>query len=478
MEEKDILKKWEEKNKYFKGYVHFDCKKNSFQKGIKEYITDEKNIVKHSFYPFISTEIKFKKYRKKVKDIKIRKIKYSAHMDRLIFSYYSHLLNYYYNSYAIKNKINESIIAYRDNFYGKSNINFANDVFKYMLEVKTYFVMIGDFSNFFENLDHNYLKDKICKVLTEKKLKDDWYVIFKNITNYSYCELENILKIKNITRKELMEKDRIFTPKEFRKYRKNGELKIKINENINKKLGILKGIPQGSAISAVLANVYMIEFDRDIIEYLKKYNGRYYRYSDDFIIIVPLENLDIQKIKNEIQKNIEELVKEAKLDLKKEKTKTFIYNGEKLQGSENTINYLGFSFDGENIYLRDKTLTKFYHRMYKKIKTINKNKGITQKGNIISKKILYKKYSIKGVYIKNKNIFRKEEIKKMGNFLSYVIRAEKIFGKKYNKNIKHIRKVNMKKIKGKLEKFKIIQKKGKKIFVYDRKNNRLLKKYE
>ena len=116
--------------------------------------------------------------------------------------------------------------------------------------------------------------------------------------------------------------------------------------------------------------------------------------------------------------------------------------------------------------------------MYKKIKTINKNKGITQKGNIISKKILYKKYSIKGVYIKNKNIFRKEEIKKMGNFLSYVIRAEKIFGKKYNKNIKHIRKVNMKKIKGKLEKFKIIQKKGKKIFVYDRKNNRLLKKYE
>ena len=40
-----------------------------------------------------------------------------------------------------------------------------------------------------------------------------------------------------------------------------------------------------------------------------------------FPIYLIHSNLNIQKIKNEIQKNIEELVKEAKLDLKKEKTK-------------------------------------------------------------------------------------------------------------------------------------------------------------
>ena len=53
------------------------------------------------------------------------------------------------------------------------------------------------------------------------------------------------------------------------------------------------GIPQGSPISALLANVYMLDIDKKIYEIVTGHNGMYMRYSDDFIIILP----DIEKTK-------------------------------------------------------------------------------------------------------------------------------------------------------------------------------------
>jgi hypothetical protein len=75
--------------------------------------------------------------------------------------------------------------------------------------------------------------------------------------------------------------------------------------------------------------------------------------------------------------------------------------------------------------------------MYRKLKTINKSNGYTKKGNKISNKKLYTKYSEKGANIGN------------GNFLTYVNRSEKIFGK--NESIKRDTKNHMKKIKDKLK---------------------------
>lgn len=47
------------------------------------------------------------------------------------------------------------------------------------------------------------------------------------------------------------------------------------------------GIPQGSPISATLANVYMLEVDKLINDMIFGLGGKYMRYSDDFIIILP-----------------------------------------------------------------------------------------------------------------------------------------------------------------------------------------------
>lgn len=47
------------------------------------------------------------------------------------------------------------------------------------------------------------------------------------------------------------------------------------------------GIPQGTSISALFANAYMIEFDKKLSDYVNSVNGFYRRYSDDIILIVP-----------------------------------------------------------------------------------------------------------------------------------------------------------------------------------------------
>lgn len=458
MNNENLIDIWKEKNKISKNYIHFDKRKNSNNLNIKNYITNPEKIEKHSFYPFLHTKIIFKKFSKsesrKFKK-KCRDINYSSHIDRLIYSYYSQILNDTYNKYAIKNDINENSIAYRNNLK-MNNIHFAKKIFDIIREKEKCFIMVGDFTGFFDNLEHNYLKKQLCTVLEVKELSDDWYAIFKNITKYSYYELDDILRFKQLNYKELTENERIFSPEIFRKIRE--EKLIKLHKCKTKSYGI----PQGSAISAVLANVYMIEFDFLIKEYTKKLDGDYFRYSDDFIIIVPIEEeSEVKEIKSEID-TIRKKIPNLKLE--PQKTKNYIYDKEKKLSYYDSniknpfLNYLGFTFDGKNIFVRDKTLSKYYYRMYKKIKYINVNKKVSKKGNIISCSVLYDRYSIK-----QKNKFKKDSYK--GNFINYIKRAEIIFGEKDNKYIKKVRYTHLKKIKRRLKKVdmkilkKIIEKK-------------------
>lgn len=64
----------------------------------------------------------------------------------------------------------------------------------------------------------------------------------------------------------------------------------------------------------------------------------------------------------------------------------------------------------------------FYNRLYRKLKTIVKNEGYTSSGKRISCKNLYEKYSVKGARLKDSNGHIK------GNFITYVQRAQKVFG--------------------------------------------------
>lgn len=419
MEEKLMdLNQWLEKSNSIKKYAHFDRRVSI--KTVWNEIKEPQNIITHAFLPFIHSPLIFHKYSKqKGRKDKIRQLYYSSHYDRCIYQYYSYLLNERYNIKADEAGINQTSIAYRTNLH-KSNIHFAKEAFDFIKEQHSCFIIVGDFKDFFDSLDHSYLKSQLCSVMGTERLPEDYYKVFRSITKYSYVDFSEILKYYKkpdtvASRKELNKKDIILPIQTLRK--------MNIIESNKKSYGI----PQGSAISAVLSNIYMFEFDQNINKFIKQYNGKYLRYSDDTIFVLPVTaESEIQKIHLEIRNIISKI---PNLTLQAEKTKLYYYNDGKLLNKDslidgrandkNIIDYLGFSFDGRNISLRDKTLSKYYYRMYKKADTVVKLRGVSPKGNIISNKNLYKTYSLKGA--------KGGQISK-GNFLSYVKRCKKVFG--------------------------------------------------
>lgn len=370
-----------------KPYAHFDLRVSLSMPSIRKYVMDRAKITTHSFYPFIHFEKKNSRYGTKGPK-KPRELYYCSHLDRCVYQRYAFLLNYQYNIWAYENNIDNVAIAYRDNL-GKNNIDFAKDAFDAIRRFSQCFILVGDFTNFFDNLEHQYLKSMLCKVLGVERLPQDYFSVFKNITRFSSWNWKDIVKAagENITergiRKKINSKDTILTRKQFQKNKKD------IKKNVS---GV--GVPQGSPISAVLSNIYMIEFDEQVKHYVTSKGGIYMRYSDDFIIILPYkQNIEINDYKSFISEYINSM--KGLIDLQEKKTSFYIYRNETVYKNNKpfSINYLGFLFDGKNVKIRPRAITKYYYRMYRKAHTIGRSNWISPKGKRISAKELYSIYS-------------------------------------------------------------------------------------
>ncbi|QHT59337.1 hypothetical protein GXP70_04700 [Paenibacillus lycopersici] len=89
-------------------------------------------------------------------------------------------------------------------------------------------------------------------------------------------------------------------------------------------MNLSKGIPQGTAISEVLANVYAIEFDEVINTYVTGLGGIYRRYSDDIIVVIPIKAGESDNISDHIS-FIKEAVMQNKIEMGAGKTSTLFY---------------------------------------------------------------------------------------------------------------------------------------------------------
>ena len=370
-----------------KPYAHFDLRVSLSMPSIRKYVMDRTKIVTHSFYPFIHFEKKNSRYGKKGPK-KPRELYYCSHLDRCVYQRYAFLLNYQYSIWACENNIDDVAIAYRDNL-GKNNIDFAKDAFDAIRSFPQCFIFVGDFTNFFDNLEHQYLKKMMCEVLGVERLPQDYFSVFKNITRFSSWDWKDIVKAagENIAergvRKKINSKETVLTKEQFQKNKKD------IKKNIS---GV--GVPQGSPISAVLSNIYMIKFDKDIKRYVICKGGIYMRYSDDFIIVLPYErDAEIADFTSYIFSYVESM--KGLIDLQKEKTSCYTYKDEVIyEGDQpSSINYLGFLFDGKSIRIRPRAITKYYYRMRRKANTIGRSNWISSKGRRISAKELYSIYS-------------------------------------------------------------------------------------
>jgi len=469
-------------------------------KWIEPYITNPSKIAVHRFLPFIHKSLTVKKFRKvylkddgkldpgfliakkpiRKPDKKIRELFYASHLDSLVFSYYSKLLNEAYER-KIKETtygLSEVVNAYRsvpvdpskEDGPNKCNIDFANDAFRFIrgYEESEFVVIAFDITSFFDHLSHKLIRERWADVmgsiegLKEGELLPDHFNVFKNITRFSFIDIVDIFeefKDRIITRK--IGKDG--TPGPIRektikkiKYLRNQNavafcskpdfLRVKgklLQPSKTKKLkdgSIVKrdfGIPQGSPISSVLANIYLLNFDKAVNDFISK-DGLYRRYSDDIIVVCP------KTMKEDLEKLVYKEIGKVCLEIQPKKTQIFHFSrnlDRKLkcgQEFEKEINwnknlvYLGFEFDGDVTLLKSASLSGYYRKMKKYVrraKHYSAKRHSKTKGELFKKRI-FKKFSYKGAkrnrkYFLNPNTkkFEKSDVYNYGNFLTYAYKA-------------------------------------------------------
>lgn len=395
-----------------RGYLHFDLP-IGYKKACA-IVKNSKRIATHAFYPFINYTLTAEKITKDPASHKLinkpkdRPIAYASHIDSHIFAFYSALLSDRYEEELRQRNIGDSILAFRS--LGKSNIEFAKEAFDHIRSLGKCGVVALDITGFFDNLNHSILKQKWAALLNRKRLPADHYNIFKAITKWSSVERKELYKTLSISKHNPKHgRYRVCSPVEFRDIIRGNKLIKKNNSD--------KGIPQGSPISAFLSNIYMIDFDQHVSDLVASLGGRYVRYCDDMLVIVPLEWRD--KIAGEIVKRIKAL----KIDINPKKTeiRTFERSNGKIV-ADKPLQYLGFLFDGEQVIIRSSALARYSERMKRgvqlakstKIKRNRLKLDLGRKPTRLYKHKLYEKYSHLG----------------QRNFVRYGFRAAKIMNSK------------------------------------------------
>lgn len=374
-----------------KQYPHFD--KPIRPGNIQRLVNDADAVAINSFYPFMRFEEKWQPFREKKAgkpDKKVRELRFASRRDAYIYSFYRHLLCEPYEASLTAYGLNDHVIAYRKlatpKGKGKSNIEFALDAFNVIREYGDAAVVTLDISKFFESIDHELLRQKWCALLGVADLPPDHKAVFRAITRYAIVDRDAAYErlgyltwqakgssripiytvgFKNMPRQ-------LCTNAEFREKicGKGGAFGSLIETNKYE-----FGIPQGSPISDLLANLYLINFDIALKAYVDAAGGTFFRYSDDIIIIIPGGAIEAVAARDFAIKEIkrhgpEILIKESKTSVltyySTSSGQAFI----KLHGEqgENGLEYLGFRYDGKVAYLRDATLSRLYKKVTRSIR--------------------------------------------------------------------------------------------------------------
>ncbi len=231
---------------------------------------------------------------------------YASHRDACILSKYAYELTLILDKYYEKEGLSENVIAYRQ--LGRSNYDFSADAYRFAEANCPCVVLCYDITGFFDDLDHAILKNHLKRLLCVTELSTDWYKVFKHVTKFSKVD-RAVLQAhpKFSARMAGQSRQPIAKISEVR------EASIPIESNPNK-----FGIPQGTPISSALSNLYMIGIDGVMAAICANIGGLYQRYSDDILVICPLDK------ETEITKKIEEeVVRQIGAEGRKNRTQDF-----------------------------------------------------------------------------------------------------------------------------------------------------------
>jgi RNA-directed DNA polymerase len=327
-------------------YIHFD-QPLSYKKAAA-LVKDPKAVASHPFWPLIRFNVETVKIKRDpttgtlALKQKVRDISYAAHGDSQVLSYYCSQLADCYESEVTHRGLNDVVLAFRP--LGKNNIDFAKMAFDEIRARGDCSVVALDITKFFDTLAHNQLKLRWKSLLGAKELPADHFSIFRTLTKFSFVDRDELFEALGISiHNPRAGRQRLCSPAEFRSKVRDAGL-ITTNDQA-------KGIPQGTAISALLSNIYMLEFDSNAQMFASSHGGRYMRYCDDMLFIMPPGMADETESFAENEISMLELeINPAKTD----KCEFYALGGQ--QNCNHPLQYLGFLFDGRKIIIRSAAL--------------------------------------------------------------------------------------------------------------------------
>ncbi|MBS0253208.1 MAG: hypothetical protein JSR78_19280 [Proteobacteria bacterium] len=397
-----MLKRKRREGWYVRKYFpHFDQPLDFDAAKLK--VEDQVWVASRSFWPFLGFEDRKRRFRtiegKNIADTKSRPIKYCSHVDGYVFAYYAHSLQAAYEKHISGKSFSASVIGYRRGI--GSNIDMARAAFSEISRRRKAVAICLDISSFFDNIEHLRLKNNIALVLGSARLSPAWFSVYRAMTRYAWVDAEQLQERLNL--------DPANPPRplcsagDFRKKVRGdgGDFERLVRTN-----GDRYGIPQGSPISAVFSNVFMLGFDEAMHAYVTRIGGGYRRYSDDIMVICAprFQKRALQFVRKEIGKL------GGKIKLSEEKTEVSVFERRRDEiFCDHPITYLGFTFDGKRILLRGRTLSRYFRRMSYATRHAA-SKASDEGGTLVYKRKLYRDFTHLG----------------SDNFYSYAKRASNV----------------------------------------------------
>lgn len=350
---------------------------------------------------------------KKTGLVKEREIRIAAHSDALIYSHYARILDELYNKKVSELGFSDEIVAnrllWKPEAAIKEHINLntvaSYDAVKFILDLHcNCYALAFDLSSFYDTIDHKKMKEEWKKLLNVDELPPDHYAVYKAITKSCYVdrtEIDEYLthlrkkaeaelwkkkkesgsKDKKLSDEEKEQLDKEFKfgnvfnhPSDFRRFRNwyFNNPKYKNFKNFHKPEGAGKyGIPQGINISSVLSNIYMIPFDEVMHKFASEHKGFYRRYCDDILLVIPHD----EKLKDEaidlLKKTIADRGSEIKLHNispwdKYSKSQCYDFTDRETI-KKHPMQYLGYYFDGDQVRIRESSITNYRRKMSKHV---------------------------------------------------------------------------------------------------------------
>lgn len=382
-------------------YRHFDL---PLRKGDRECVIDfSREDEKHRFLPLLGFTDVARRYMRNasgVPEIKVkeRPIRFAGHADAAYLQAYAAHLNGFYERALAEDGTSGSVLAYRRG--GGTNIHHAKALFDEIKSRGDCTVVAMDISKFFDRLDHIHLRNEVAGLLGVEKLDGHHATVWKNVTRYSWVETADLDKLLGTKRRA---QGRVCSHSDFVMHVRGRKDK----GGLIRKHSQTYGIPQGTPVSGLYANIYLRTFDREMIALFGQHGGSYRRYSDDIAVVVPPgAALDVVGA-------VEKALKTFHLAMSVDKTDTADFEGGLLV-SATPIQYLGFTFNGQKTLIRPSSLDAYRGKMRRGIHA----KMVAAKAKSILPSEVYQRESLS----------RYTHLGKRRNFLRYAYKAADVMG--------------------------------------------------